>query len=46
MTRLYQLAAQFRHAIDSSFEEKLLEEDILFKSFPYGCCGDTCYLLA
>ena len=46
MTRLYQLAAQFRHAIDSSVKEGLLNKDKIFRSFPRGCCGDTCYLLA
>ena len=40
------LIIKFRDAIDRVCAEGLLDNDIVFRSFPRGCCGDTCYLLA
>ena len=45
--QIYNYVAQFRKAIDDAkLNEKSLSRDIAFRSFPWGCCGDTCYLLA
>ena len=44
--RLYLLVFQFRHAMDFSFQMGEFEKNIRFQTFPRGCCGDTCYLLA
>ena len=43
---IYYYAAKFRKALDHARVEPLLSRDIVFRSFPRGCCGDTCYLLA
>lgn len=42
---LYSLVYKFRKAIEISVKNGILEDDI-FSKFPYGCCGDTCDLLA
>lgn len=36
---------QFRGAIEYAKKEQLFAEDFRFKSFPLGCCDDTCDLL-
>ena len=43
---IYNYVAQFRHAIEEARTQKELLYDVVFSSFPNGCCGDTCYLLA
>lgn len=44
-TEILRMSAQFRHAIDEAKENSEFVSDIAFRSFPNGCCGDTCYLL-
>ena len=39
------LAAKFRRAIDLAKENGKLNFDDIFRAFPRGCCGDTCYRL-
>ena len=46
MDRLYYLAEQFRNAMDCAKEAGYFENEVCFKSFPKGSCGETCYLLA
>ena len=46
MTYLYELASQFRKAIESAHAKGHFTHDNRFDDFPVGCCGDTCYLLA
>jgi len=41
---LYDLAAEFRRMIVSAIEEGLIQ-DVIFKKFPDGCCGDASDLL-
>ena len=41
---IYDYVVQFRRAIDDARDESILLRE--FPSFPRGCCGDTCYLLA
>ena len=41
---IYDYVVQFRRAIDNARDESILLRE--FPSFPRGCCGDTCYLLA
>lgn len=43
---IWVLASRFRKAIDAAKQAGELKNDIVFKSFPNGCCGDACYLLA
>ena len=44
--RLESLVFQFRNAMDKAKEAGDLDFDCVFRRFPNGCCGDTCYLLA
>ena len=46
MRKIVQLATEFRKAIDSAFEAGEFDCDIIFRSFPQGCCGDASDLLA
>ena len=41
-----ELASAYRAAICSAHQDGRFVNDIPFKSFPQGCCGNTCYLLA
>ena len=43
---LLYLASQFRAAIEKAKSAGEFESDNVFREFPYGCCGDTCDLLA
>lgn len=40
------LAKKFRTAIDKACENDDFNDDVSFSRFPFGCCGDTCYVLA
>lgn len=42
---LYQIAANFRRAIEIAKDAGEFDDDIAFSHFPRGCCGDTCCLL-
>lgn len=42
---LTSLVTQFRKAIDAAYAAGKFENDILFKRFPNGCCGDAVDLL-
>lgn len=44
--KIRRLVEKFRIAIDELCEEGAFDKEIPFCSFPRGCCGDTCYLLA
>ena len=46
MSSIEKLAHEFRAAIEVAIQESALSRDIVFQSFPNGCCGDTCDLLA
>ena len=46
MDELIALVGEFRSEMDCAFRKGLFSTDIVFKRFPKGCCGDTCYLLA
>lgn len=46
MRKIVQLATEFREAIDLAFEAGEFDSDIIFRSFPRGCCGDASDLLA
>ncbi len=43
---IFELAKQFRKAIENARFEGLFDRDDSFSYFPKRCCGDTCYLLA
>ena len=43
---IYRLAKTFKDAAVSARDAGLFRNDICFQSFPRGCCGDTCDLLA
>ena len=40
------LASHFRKAIEAAKEDNVFNNDIVFRNFPIGCCGDSCDLLA
>lgn len=40
------LARSFREAIIAANENNEFINDLFFRRFPKGCCGDACYLLA
>ena len=44
--QIHNLIIDFRIAIERTCEAGVLERDIVFRSFPRGCCGDTSELLA
>ena len=46
MNQVFQLAQEFRQAMNQAQAEGLFDKKSLFETFPRGCCGDTCYLLA
>lgn len=46
MNQVFQLAQEFRRAMNQAQAEGLFDKESLFETFPRGCCGDTCYLLA
>lgn len=43
---IFELAQIFKEAAVSAYQAGLFQDDICFRHFPTGCCGDTCYLLA
>lgn len=43
---IYQLARVFKDAAVSARDAGLFRDDIPFRNFSNGCCGETCYLLA
>lgn len=43
---IFELAQAFKEATVSAYEAGLFRDDVAFRNFPTGCCGDTCYLLA
>ena len=45
-SKIRELVYRFRSAIEVAYKDGKLSSDIIFKRFPHGCCGDTCYLLA
>lgn len=45
MTSLESLVYRFRAAIEAAYDKNLLADDILFRRFPKGCCGDASVLL-
>lgn len=46
MDKIYELAKEFRDAIEDAKEDGEFVKDIRFRQFPSGCCDDTCDLLA
>ena len=46
MNRIYQLACQFRRAMEQAKKEGVFRCAPGFKEFPLGSCGNTCDLLA
>ena len=42
---LYQIAADFRRGIDLALNTDEFLDDIWFRQYPRGCCGDTSILL-
>lgn len=44
--RIYELVSMFKSAMISARDEGLFVDDDVFCSFPRGCCGPTCDLLA
>ena len=46
MNQIETLAWNFRKAIDAANKLGKFKMDIVYKNFPYGCCGDTSDLLA
>ena len=44
--KIKQYASAYRAAICSAHQDGRFVNDIPFRSFPQGCCGNTCYLLA
>lgn len=46
MDEIIALVKEFRSKMDYAFREGLFSADIVFRSFPKGCCGDTSDLLA
>lgn len=46
MNKIYELAKEFRDAIEEAKEDGEFVKDIRFRHFPSGCCDDTCELLA
>lgn len=46
MDAIMELVQTFRAKMDYAYIEGLFSDDIIFRRFPKGCCGDTCYLLA
>lgn len=44
--KLAEYATTFRTALYSAYQDGMFVKDIRFKTFPRGCCGDACYLLA
>ena len=46
MHKIRLLATQFRKAIETAIETEEIKNDICFRNFPLGCCGDTSDLLA
>ena len=43
---IFELAQIFKKAAMSAHEAGLFRDDLCFRHFPTGCCGDTCDLLA
>ena len=43
--RIKSHAKKFRLALEKAKSTDEFRKDILFRNFPTGCCGDTCYLL-
>lgn len=43
---LYNLTRKFKSAMLSALHDKRFDSDVVFRDFPLGCCGDTCYLLS
>ena len=43
---ILELAQIFKEAAVSAYQACLFRDDIAFRNFPTGCCGDTCDLLA
>ena len=43
---LHKLVHQFKLAILAAFDDQCFSNDIVFRRFPHGCCGDTSCLLA
>lgn len=43
---IFQLACKYRTAIDEAFNNGEFRNLRPFNNFPYGCCGETSYLLA
>lgn len=46
MRKIVQLATEFRKAIDLALEAGEFDNDIIFRRFPRGCCGDASDLLS
>ena len=44
--KIEQLVRKFRQAIDAAYRAHEFRDDLHFKKFPTGCCGDASYLLA
>lgn len=43
---IFELAQIFKEAAVSAYQAGLFRDDVAFRNFPTGCCGDTCDLLA
>ncbi len=44
--KIAEYATTFRTALYSAYQDGMFVKDIRFRTFPRGCCGDACYLLA
>ncbi len=44
--KIWKLVCQYRLAIERAHIKGQFSSDIVFKSFPHGCCSDTCFLMA
>lgn len=44
--KIAEYATTFRTALYSAYQDGMFIKDIRFRTFPRGCCGDACYLLA
>ncbi|MBR0426345.1 MAG: hypothetical protein IJK01_09570 [Clostridia bacterium] len=44
--KIREYATTYRSALYAAYKDGKFINDIRFRTFPLGCCGDTCYLLA
>ena len=44
--KIKEYASAFRYALYSAYQDGKFIDDVRFRTFPRGCCGDVCHLLA